>query len=62
MAEQNTAYLSNNGEYTTFSFGGRSLIFLTSKSLERCMSVNYLHFSVDLFLCLLRPKIFGVRK
>ena len=35
MAEQTTAYLSNNGEYTTFTFGGRTLSFLTSKSLER---------------------------
>lgn len=29
-----TAYLSNNGEYTTFTFRGCSLSFLTSKSLE----------------------------
>ena len=35
MAEQTKAYLSNNGEYTTFTFGGRTLTFLTSKSLER---------------------------
>ena len=40
MAEQTTAYLSNNGEYTTFSFGGRTLTFLTSKSLERYTSVK----------------------
>ena len=35
MAEQTKAYLSNIGEYTTFTFGGRTLTFLTSKSLER---------------------------
>ena len=35
MAEQIKAYLSNNGEYTTFTFGDRTLTFLTSKSLER---------------------------
>lgn len=35
MAEQSKAYLSNNGEYTTFTFGDRTLTFLTSKSLER---------------------------
>ena len=39
MAEQTKAYLSNNGEYTTFSFGGRTLTFLTSKSLERYTNV-----------------------
>ena len=40
MAEQSKAYLSNNGEYTTFTFGGRTLTFLTSKSLERYTSVK----------------------
>ena len=40
MAEQSTAYLSNNGEYTTFTFGGRTLTFLTSKSLERYTSIK----------------------
>lgn len=35
MAEQTKAYLSNNGEYTTFTFGGRTLTVLTSKGLER---------------------------
>ena len=40
MAEQPTAYLSNNGEYTTFTFGGRTLTFLTSKSLERYTSIK----------------------
>lgn len=39
MAEQTKAYLSNNGEYTTFSFGGRTLTFLTSKSLEHYTNV-----------------------
>ena len=40
MTEQATAYLSNDGEYTTFSFGGRTLTFLTSKSLERYTSIK----------------------
>ena len=40
MAEQSTAYLNNNGEYTTFTFGGRTLTFLTSKSLERYTSIK----------------------
>ena len=40
MAEQTKAYLSNNGEYTTFTFGGRTLTNLTSKSLERYTSVK----------------------
>ena len=40
MAEQNIAYLSNSGEYTTFTFGGRTLTFLTSKSLERYTSIK----------------------
>ena len=40
MAEQSTAYLSNNGKYTTFTFGDRTLTFLTSKSLERYTSVK----------------------
>ena len=40
MAEQTKAYLSNNGEYTTFTFGGRTLTFLTSKSLERYTDVK----------------------
>ena len=40
MAEQATAYLSNNGEYTTFTFGGRTLTFLTRKSLECYTSVK----------------------
>ena len=40
MAEQSTAYLSNSGEYTTFTFADRTLTFLTSKSLERYTSVK----------------------
>lgn len=40
MVEQTKAYLSNNGEYTTFTFGGRTLTFLTSKSLECYTSVK----------------------
>ena len=40
MTEQATAYLSNDGEYTTFSFGERTLTFLTSKSLERYTSIK----------------------
>ena len=40
MAEQSTAYLSNSGEYTTFTFGDRTLTFLTSKSLERYTSIK----------------------
>ena len=39
MVEQTKAYLSNHGEYTTFTFGGRTLTFLTSKSLERYTNV-----------------------
>ena len=30
-----TAYLSNPGEYTTFSVGDRTITFLTSKNLEK---------------------------
>ena len=30
-----TAYLSNRGEYTTFSVGDRTITFLTSKNLEK---------------------------
>ena len=40
MTEQATAYLSNDGEYTTFSFGERTITFLTSKSLERYTSIK----------------------
>ncbi len=30
-----TAFLSNDGEYSKFSFNGTTLTFLTSKNLER---------------------------
>ena len=40
MAEQSKAYLSNIGENTPYTFGGRTLTFLTSKSLERYTSVK----------------------
>ena len=40
MAEKTTAYLSNNGEYTTLTFGERTITFLTSKSLERYTSIK----------------------
>ena len=40
MAEQLKAYLSNIGEYTAFTLGGRTLTFLTSKSLERYTSIK----------------------
>lgn len=39
MTEQATAYLSNKGEYTTFTFGEHTLTFLTSKSLDRYTSI-----------------------
>lgn len=38
--EKNNAILSSSGEYTTFSFGGRTLTFLTSKELERYTRVK----------------------
>ena len=34
-----TAYLSNRGEYTTFSVGDRTITFLTSKNLEKYIEV-----------------------
>ena len=37
---QETAILSNNGEYTTFTCGGRTLTFLTSKDLDRYLEVK----------------------
>ena len=33
------AYLSNNGSYTLFTFGDRTIKFLTSKNLEKYTSV-----------------------
>lgn len=40
MPKQSTAYLSNEGEYTTFTFGERTITFLTSKSLVRYTSIK----------------------
>ena len=37
--KDSTAVLSNKGEYTTFTFGGRTITFLTSKNLERYLKV-----------------------
>lgn len=34
-----TAYLSNKGEYTTFSVGDRTISFLTSKNLEKYIEI-----------------------
>ena len=34
-----TAYLSNNGSYTLFTFRDRTIKFLTSKNLEKYTSV-----------------------
>ena len=34
-----TAYLSNQGEYTTFTVGERTITFLTSKNLEKYLDV-----------------------
>ena len=33
-SKSTTAFLSNKGEYTIFSFDGKSITFLTSKNLE----------------------------
>jgi len=35
-----TAYLSNYDEYTTFSFGDRTITFLTGKRLRKYVSVK----------------------
>lgn len=34
------AKLSNKGEYTFFSFGGKTITFLTSKNLERYTEIK----------------------
>lgn len=34
MDKSSTAFLSNNGRYTTFTFGGTTITFLTSKNLD----------------------------
>ncbi|MCR4908588.1 MAG: hypothetical protein K5985_07120 [Lachnospiraceae bacterium] len=35
-----TAYLTNDGEYTIFSYGDRAITFLTGKRLRRYISVK----------------------
>jgi len=40
MSAPQNAYLTNRGEYTVFTYGDRSLTFLTSKSLERYTQVK----------------------
>lgn len=35
-----TAYLSNDGEYSVFSFGDTKITFLTSKNLEKYINVK----------------------
>lgn len=40
MITQSSAYLSNHGEYTLFTFGDRTLTFLTSKNLEHYTRVK----------------------
>lgn len=37
--EKTTAYLSNKGKYTIFTYGNKSIRFLTSKNLEKYISV-----------------------
>ena len=40
MNKSSTAILSSNGAYTTFSFNGTTITFLTSKNLERYTKVK----------------------
>ena len=40
LNQEEFAVLDNIGEYTTFSFRGRTLTFLTSKDLERYTKVK----------------------
>lgn len=40
MPNETKAYLSNNGEYTTFTFNGHTITFLTSKSLIRYTKIK----------------------
>lgn len=40
MEKSQIAYLSNKGSYTYFSFGDRTIYFLTSKNLEKYISVK----------------------
>lgn len=38
--DQSAAYLSNQGRYTSFTYGDKVIRFMTSKSLERYLSVK----------------------
>ena len=40
MEKSGTAILSSKNEYTTFSFAGTTLTFLTSKNLERYTQIK----------------------
>jgi len=40
MLTTGRAVLSSKGEYTTFTYGDRTLTFLTSKDLDRYLSVK----------------------
>ena len=40
MPNSTVAFLSNKDSYTTFSFNGKTLTFLTSKNLERYTKVK----------------------
>ena len=40
MQASSTAFLSSKNEYSTFSFNGTTLTFLTSKNLERYTKVK----------------------
>ncbi len=40
MTNSNTAKLSNIGEYTLFSFGDKTITFLTSKNLEKYTEIK----------------------
>ncbi|MBR4322878.1 hypothetical protein [Treponema sp.] len=40
MANSSTAFLSSKDNYSTFSFNGTTLTFLTSKNLERYTKVK----------------------
>ena len=39
-AMNETAILSSVGEYTTFTYGGRTLTFMTSKDLDRYTEIK----------------------
>ena len=38
--EETIAYLSNQGRYTIFTFGNKSIRFITSKNLEKYVAVT----------------------